>query len=375
MKKAFILIGLFLPLLGMSQSYCLTDFGSTDEAELVKFYYGNYNELVAYEAFDFVDPGDPVTLRDTLVYDANGDCVKIKNYQFIDNQWKYTYYIDYTYDANHNRLSRENYNSFDGGVTFDLGGRYEYTYEGDHIVSYVMYFVGSEFLRGAYTYNAQGQLVELLETQNDPWGGTGWENSARSVWEYNEFGQCTTATFYYWNYTGWDLSKRKTFQYDAAGNTAVVSTYENAGLVDRKGYYFDYNTPIEEVIMPVDPEGDYKWETFKTRPLGFAWETADANGNLQYICDYNYNYCEVSGVNSMVADLQEMSLYPNPTSGVVRISNKDVERVEVIDQNGRIVLQQANGSLTLDLGNLPAGLYVVKAYDGQHWNFGKVQVN
>ena len=374
MRKAFILIGLFLPLFGMAQSYCLTDFGSDDGAERVNFFYGNDNELIAYESFDLVDPSDPVNLRDTLIYDANGDCVKIKNYQFLDNQWKYTYYIDYSYDANHHCKSRENYNSFDGGVTFDLGGRYEYNYDGDRITSYVMYFVGVEFMRGDYTYNAEGQLIELLETQNDPWGGTGWDNSARSVWEYNELGQCTTATFYYWNYTNWSLSKRKDFIYDGSGNTSIVSTYEGGGLVDRKSYFYDLETPIEEVIMPVDPEGDYQWEKFMTRPLGFGWETADANGVLQYICDYYYNYCPVTGVNSMVADLQEMSLYPNPTTGLVKIGNKNVERVEVIDQTGRVVLQQTNGDNTIDLSNLSSGLYIVKAYDGQHWNFGKVQV-
>lgn len=373
MKKAFILIAMFIPFFGMAQSYCLLDLASDDEMERVNFFYGNDNELIAYEAFDFIDPEYPTSLRDTLIYDAKGDCVKIKNYQLLDGIWKYTYYIDYTYDDNHNRLSRENYNSFDGGVTFDLGGRYEYTYEDNRLVSFVLFFMGDEFTRGTYTYNADGKPVELLEMQNDPWGGSGWSNSAKSVWEYNELGQCTTANHYYWDYS-WSLSKSEVYEYDEAGNTHITSVYESIGLVDRKTFFYDLETPIEEVIMPVDPEGDYRWETFMTRPMGYAWETADANGNLVYICDYNYHYCEVTGVNSLIADIQEMSIFPNPTNGIVRISLKDVKKVEVLDMNGRVIMQQEQNCSTIDLSNLSSGLYIMKAYDGQHWNFGKVQV-
>ena len=126
--------------------------------------------------------------------------------------------------------------------------------------------------------------------------------------------------------------------------------------------------------MPTDPEGDYSWETFVNRPLGYAWETADAEGNLVYICDYDFAYCEVQGVNNLISDLQEMFIFPNPTNGVVRISQKNVEKVEVLDMNGRTVLQQEQNCNTIDLSNLSSGLYIMKAYDGKHWNYGKVQV-
>ena len=372
MKKAFILIAMFIPLFGMAQSYCLTDFYADDQQERVNFYYDNDNRLYAYEIIDRLDD---MSLRDTLFYDANGDCTKIQNYQLMDGIWKYTWYIDYTYDANHNRLSRENYNSFDGGVTFDLGGRYEYQYENNRITGYVMYFVGDEFQRGAYSYNAAGQVTELLETQNDPWGGSGWSNSAKTVWQYNELGQCSRVDYYYWNYTSWSLSKSDVFEFDEVGNTHTKTIYENGTLADRKTYAYDLETAIEDVIMPVDPEGDYSWVTFANRPLGYAWETADANGTLQYICDYLYNYCEVStGINDILSDIQELNLYPNPTNGLVKLNKKGIQQVEVLDMSGRTVMQQNQNCDTVDLSNLSSGLYIMKAFDGQQWSFGKIQV-
>ena len=236
------------------------------------------------------------------------------------------------------------------------------------------YFIGEEFQRGSYSYNSLGQLTELLETQNDLWGGTGWSNSAKTTWEYNELGQCTCVNYYYWYYTSWSLSQSDVYEFDEAGNTTSVCIYSSSIIADRKTYAYDYDTPIEEVIMPSDPEGDYSWETFANRPLAYAWETADANGNLVYICDYNFGYCEVQGVNNLISDLQEMLIFPNPTNGVVRISQKNVEKVEVLDMNGRTVLQQEQNCNTIDLSNLSSGLYIMKAYDGKHWNYGKVQV-
>ena len=374
MKRVFILIAMFIPLFGMAQSYCLTGVSASDDAERTNFFYGNNNELIAYEVFDRVDPEYPTDLRDTLLYDANGDCVKIKNYQLIDGIWKYSFYMDYTYDANHNCLSRENYNFDDIEGHFVLGGRDEYTYEGNNIIGFVKYFIGEEFQRGSYSYNSLGQLTELLETQNDLWGGTGWSNSAKTTWEYNELGQCTCVNYYYWDYTNWSLSKSDVYEYDEAGNTLTLSVYSSSTLSYRHTYSYDLDTPIEEVIMPSDPEGDYSWETFANRPLAYAWEIADADGNLVYICDYNFGYCEVQGVNNLISDLQEMFIFPNPTNGVVRISQKNVEKVEVLDLNGRTVLQQDQCGNTIDLSNLSSGLYIMKAYDGQHWNYGKIQV-
>lgn len=374
MKKAFILIALFIPLFGMAQSYCLIGHSSDDQLERTNFHYGNNNELIAYELFNLVDPEFPIHLRDTLFYDSNGDCVKIKNYQLIDGVWTYTYYIDYTYDDNHNRLSRENYNSFDGGVNFDLGGRYEYTYENNRIVSFLLYFMDDEFSRGTYSYGDDGTLRIVTEMQNDLWGGGGWSNSAATYYQYNNLGQCFRIDYQVWDNNDWYLSTYRTFDFDEAGNTYISRICNQTGIVDRRTYFFDLDTPIEEVIMPVDPEGEFQWESFATRPLGYAWEAADVNGNLTYVCDYSFDYCEVTGINSLIADIQSMSIFPNPTTGIVRILQKDVQSVEVLDMNGRVVMQQDHNCSTIDLSSLSSGLYIMKAYDGQHWNVGKIQV-
>ncbi|MCF0200985.1 MAG: T9SS type A sorting domain-containing protein [Bacteroidales bacterium] len=376
MRKVLLIIAILLPFCGMAQTkYCLLTQRTSDDLERTDYMYGNDNELISYERYDGVDQNDVVRLRDTLLYDAEGNCVKIKNYQFIDNVWRYTWYVDYEYDANHNRTARENYNSFDNGVTFDLGGRYEYTYdENNRIVSYVMYFVGSEFEHATYTYNEDGLLIEQYIEMNDPWGGTGWSPTSRVNYTYNSDNICTRISYYDYN-GGWNNTRNDVFTIDEYGNVSIEEIYSANFLVSRYSYEFDHGTTMENVIYPIDPESDYDWSKFATRPLGYGWETADQSGTMQYVCDFLFEYCEVyDGVNQLIAENEMLQIYPNPTEGTTTIQMKGLEKVVVMDMNGNIVIDQAASTSQIDLSGMASGLYIVKAFNGQKWHFGKVQV-
>ena len=60
-------------------------------------------------------------------------------------------------------------------------------------------------------------------------------------------------------------------------------------------------------------------------------------------------------------------IYPNPTKGLLKVEitgnseNKPVS-LQVYDMNGRILLQESNivSSLTIDLSNKPAGIYILR---------------
>ena len=71
-----------------------------------------------------------------------------------------------------------------------------------------------------------------------------------------------------------------------------------------------------------------------------------------------------------------MVVYPNPTQGEMTLSLEGLHRYEIIDMNGRTVMQgQASEKRhTVDVSDLASGLYLVKAYNGQTWSICKVQV-
>lgn len=58
----------------------------------------------------------------------------------------------------------------------------------------------------------------------------------------------------------------------------------------------------------------------------------------------------------------DLKVYPNPTNGEVQLPQLDMERVEVYNATGQLVLNRTTVESTIDLGAQPAGLYLLKIY-------------
>ncbi len=56
------------------------------------------------------------------------------------------------------------------------------------------------------------------------------------------------------------------------------------------------------------------------------------------------------------------SLYPNPTSSILNITNSDnldIKNISVVDINGRVVKNQAGSLTQINVSDLNAGVYFV----------------
>ncbi len=339
----------------------------------MQFYYNADNLLESYHSVSN-SGGEIDDLIDSLYYDERDNVTCIDFFQYYNNEWIFPSYITYTYDDNNHRITRTNYN--DWGSGFELQGIYTYSYDGDLLTSYEMTLGGTLLMRGTYSYDGNGLCTQLLEEYNDAWGGTGWSNSALTTYTYDEVGNCTNETYSYWQ-NGWVPDSSIDRLFDANGNCIQREKHTNGLIVDRKSYVYDEDCTINHVLMPYHPEPNYTWDQFANRPLGYAWEAANDGGQLVYVCDYIFEYGDFEGVPQHEAPIADMMVvYPNPTQGEMTLSLEGLRRYEIIDMNGKTVLQgQANGKRhTIDVSTLASGLYLVKAYNGQSWSISKVQI-
>lgn len=368
-----LLIALLSCRLAFAQDYSLDRVYSDDQVDQLQFYYNADNLLESYRTTSLMD-GEINDYIDSLQYDERGNIIRIDFYQYYDNEWIFPSYITYTYDANNHRLTRTNYN--DWGTGFEVQGVYTYSYSGDLLTGYEMTLGGMLLLRGTYTYNANGLCTQLLEEYNDAWGGTGWDNSSLATYTYDEAGNCTNEAYFNWS-NGWVPGSSIERTYDANGNCLNRVRYTDGQIVDRVRYNYDENCSISQVIMPNHPEPLYTWDHFANRPISYAWETANDNGQLVYVCDYIFKYGDLVGIHQDGAiDTDIIAIYPNPAQDEMTLSFKDLQRYEIINMNGQTILEgQASGhQQTIDVSNLASGLYFVKAYNGKNWSISKVQV-
>ena len=368
-----ILLALLSYRVTMAQDYLLDHYYSDDGVDQVQFFYNANNLLESYQSTTNMG-GEIEDYIDTLMYDERGNVVRVNFYQFYDNEWIFPSYVTYTYDDSGHRLTRTNYN--DWGTGFELQGIYTYNYDGDLLTNYEMTLGGMLLMRGSYTYDAEGRCTQCLEEYNDAWGGTGWSNSALTSYTYDEAGNCTNETYSYWS-NGWVPDSSIERLYDTNGNCLQREKRSNGQVVDRVSYTYDDACTINHVLLPYHPEPVYQWDTFANRPLGYAWETANDNGQLIYVCDYIFVYSSFESLpQNESSQMEIMVVYPNPAHNEMTISLEGLRCYEIIDMNGQTVMQGwANSKLqTINIADLASGLYLVKAYNGQHWSVCKVQV-
>ena len=284
---------------------------------------------------------------DSMSYDAAGNLVRLSGWQKLGGVWQNVYYIDYTYNAQNQLVL----------TTLDFAGmlyqKTEYQYVGNDCVEELWYSYsfdsGTLFPSEKYVMSyVDGHKVLVLDSVSDD--GTYWQYNGKFTYLYDNSGNCT-----------------EYHHYDGTNNE-----------VERSLYTYAPAMPLSSTLIPWNPEMD--------RPRMYdnvdacvreAWSSLDVDHVLQYVCDYVYEYNDITtGVQNR--ENQEVSLYPNPASGRIvldGLQDGDAE-VRIHDLSGRLVLtRRASGPTTaLDITALAPGCYVVKVVQENEEKVVKVVV-
>jgi len=81
-------------------------------------------------------------------------------------------------------------------------------------------------------------------------------------------------------------------------------------------------------------------------------------------------------VEEIAYQSDEIIIYPNPTSEFINIvnANSQIERVEIIDIQGRIMIIQSIGGnqANINISNLNSGIYIIKIYTNSGLKVDKI---
>lgn len=341
--------------------YRLTRMYTDDSYEVQRFSYDENDRLVAVA--DSVNADiDSYFVIDSMHYNDKGQLVKYAGWQYFSGVPRNVYYIDYTYDEQGNLASRTNYNSFGG--SWELGGVYTYTYNENHqLLTSELTMSFGLIQRVERTYR-DGKLLKELWHGYDYDLGRLYPNEVH-WYSYNSLGQLVLERDSMSdNGTSWAFSSTRTYSYDAGGNCVLYEATDYTGEVaERSEYRYDLSIFLTDVTMPAYPEMERPKSYQNVNALSTeSWWTLDVNHQLQYVCDYNYEY-NGHAVGIRQAAATQLTVSPNPASGRVAVEGLPdaPTAVRLLDAAGRTVMtvRLSDASNILDVSFLHPGLYLL----------------
>jgi hypothetical protein len=142
-------------------------------------------------------------------------------------------------------------------------------------------------------------------------------------------------------------------EYATTGFYSIEMTNKSTG---QQLFYYD-NTDAAAPKINWRPGGSFvrpKWGIY--RSLINDQDLRDEQVLFSY-----FSIEEVSSLSILEVDQESISVFPNPTSGVVHISSIDATQTQIFAINGQLLLQ--SNSAQIDISELPPSLYFLKVFD------------
>lgn len=130
------------------------------------------------------------------------------------------------------------------------------------------------------------------------------------------------------------------------------------GLLKTQTYFVTYQW--YKNYVPIS--GATTYSLAHTGPGNYKVTVTDTNGCQSVSANYVLNGGSVTTAVNGIAAANEISIYPNPTDGLVYITHADSMRVTVAAADGRILLDRKDAG-ELDLSSFANGVYIVRLLD------------
>ncbi|WP_128544861.1 T9SS type A sorting domain-containing protein [Larkinella soli] len=140
------------------------------------------------------------------------------------------------------------------------------------------------------------------------------------------------------------------------------------GVAVKDTFYIGWTQLSEESLLAVgfDKNSPFGNQVFVN--LGTSWEPGGVTGAPMFRPIIGgLNTAPITGIEEEPAALSALRVFPNPNPGVLTWDHPALRRVEVLDLNGRPLLnvQPTEGQRQLDVGSLGNGFYLVRLSDGK----------
>lgn len=360
--------------------------------------------------------------KDDFIYEGT-NVLEYTYFKFSDNSWVGSQHVSQTFYED-NKLHTRTYSIFNGQQWKNTSRHvysYHGDNEPDEVAYQWINGQWNEYYTYNHYYDSSDKLVEWLYRKKI--GQSPVENYERKIYEYNNQGLLSSVTKYHWDRDDyfWDPSQRHIYTYEESLTKTIllqshysfdwedveISLYHYTGQsVDSLIIHKINNTAFPDdnlYTYTYDPDNNLTTKSTLIKRNG-AWNNVFLDtyeysnnyltyhlqqgysqsgwiwyGHESYTYDSNYlltgdvrmNMDGPSGdstlyyflvvTNTQYPDPAKTGIYPNPTSGIITIdASGDIHNLEIYTLTGERVKAPKPFEKTINLSDLPKGVYILK---------------
>ncbi|GHT11012.1 hypothetical protein FACS189426_12250 [Bacteroidia bacterium] len=366
-----------------------------------EYYYDPQGLFVLTESTSFNSRVNPRLL--TYTYDSNQNLLSRLQQSWGNNSWSNYYLSTYTYNSNQN-LQTKQYHVWRND-SWENSGSYTYTYIYDsnqNLQAELSYTWRNDSWENTdsvtYTYDSNNNILNILRQS---WANNSWQNISLSTYTYDSNNNRLTDIFQNWENNSWINGESVIFTYDSNHNKLSIlrqswannswqnislstNTYDsNHNLLTELQQEWKNNSwvNVKQYLMTYDENNNgtsakyWMWRNESWQPSGYNDVTSSITlwlyyNNMQSVfegsCDkLTASYTKVSAPTAIIEPsatpgLNDVSIYPNPTTGELRIENGElkIQQISIFNMLGLNVLNTQQ--TTFDISHLPVGIYFVQ---------------
>lgn len=324
-----------------------------------------------------IDPGIQswvIYTKDIYSYDASNNL--INDLEQITDGLVYNNLYTYSYDANNN-LINVLYQNWNNNVWTNISQNvYSYDASNNQTSSLYQTWNGSAWVnskKDSYTYDVNNNLINDLQ-QN--WDGNTWVNFSQFVYTYDANSNQNNRLYQKWYNSAWVNYYQDIYTYDANNNQTVdlnQNFIANGTLENSNQYTFNYDSNNNQTSNLTQTWLVNAW--LNVQHYNFTY---DANNYIQTGLEGTWNgtsfsksdsthyyYHQVTTGITSIIDQTQLSIYPNPTNGVINIaSSNNLQQIEIYNLLGEKVYESKpnNSNTAIDLSEQSKGIYFIKTY-------------
>jgi len=315
-------------------------------------------------------------LADSSIYTFNEENLLSSELRLLNsnNEWRNNLVFNYLYNENQkvvNEIQQE-------WVNNNWLNKNRKLYEYDSNTKIQTYELWNDSVwklsgKGISLYNEFNNIVNRITFS---WEDSIWLNISKYDYSYNEENLISSYLFYYWEDEQWSQKSKSTYTYEDDGNKIIridqnwnnsswetrhksTRIYEGDTVIYYTSEYWINGEWVDNWILKENfVNGNIRREYMKT------WEETEWV-NFYYKV---YYYESISGVQNTIGNEELLSVYPNPTKGMmnIRFHNKNTQilNIEIYTLSGELVcsnnFKNFISNYTLDLSTLSSGNYILK---------------